>query len=102
MVVYTIMSKAHTIKVEFDGVFPNMCSGKLIVTVDGVRHVFGPHALCSGGSAWIDIDANEVVSKGKWSINPNSWPERFDPSVRKAILKAINDTVPHGCCGGCI
>ena len=39
----------QTIKIEYDGKFPNLCSGHLKVWIDDVLYDFGIYALISGG-----------------------------------------------------
>lgn len=90
------------IEIEYDGDYPNLCSGALVVTVDGRRWEFPSHCMSSGGSVGFDDDWNEHVYRGGWSIT--SWPDDFpsDPALRKAVVSAVNGEVEHGCCGGCV
>jgi hypothetical protein len=85
------------IKVEYDGEYPNLCRGHLVVIVDGVRYDFGTWRLSSGGD--ISNDFTEV-NEGPWSID--DWPDNFPEEFRKAALEEINSSIRHGCCGGCI
>lgn len=39
--------------VSYDGKYPNLCSGTLVLEVDGEKREI-PYALCSGGSAYFD------------------------------------------------
>ena len=82
------------IHIEYDGEYPNLCSGDLTVTVDGQRYMFPDYCV------WFDEDWNERVETVGWSIN--QWPENFPEELKSPVLKAINETIPHGCCGGCI
>lgn len=38
------------IRIEYDGRWPNLCSGHLIIWIDDVKWDFGSHSLSSGGS----------------------------------------------------
>ena len=87
-----------SIKIQYNGEYPNLCSGKLVVTVDGKRWNFS-NCLSSGGSVSFDEDWSEVVEQGEWSVE---WPEAFPDELKTEVLSAINDEIPHGCCGGCV
>lgn len=87
------------INIEYDGAYPNLCSGNLVVTIDDKRYGFG-NCLCSGGSVTFDEDWQEHVTQGPWSIN--EWPGDFPEELKESVLEAINEEIPHGCCGGCV
>jgi hypothetical protein len=87
------------IKIEYDGAWPNLCSGHLIVNIDDMRYDFGNHCLMSGGDVYFDDDWNETIKHGPWAVN---FPENFPEEYKKATIEAINDQIPWGCCGGCI
>lgn len=87
------------IAIEYDGEFPNLCSGTLVVTIDGKRWNFPDFCMVSGGGvSWGGEE--DVVDKGPWSIN--NWPRGFPEDQKTAVLDKINEVVPWGCCGGCI
>ena len=88
------------IKIEYDGAYPNLCSGALIVTIGGKRWEFPPYCLSSGGSVWFDENWLEHVSSGAWSVS--DWPDGFPEELKKAVEDAVNDEIPNGCCGGCV
>lgn len=88
------------IKIEYDGKFPNLCAGTLVVTVAGRRWSFPSYCLSSGGSVWFDGEWSEHVESGTWSIN--DWPDGFPSEHKEAVEDAVNAEIPHGCCGGCI
>lgn len=87
-------------KIEYDGAYPNLCSGKLFVTVDGKRYEFPDYCLVSGGGVWFTEDWDEQVESGPWSVD--KWPEDMPDNIKTAVLGAINDQISHGCCGGCV
>ena len=91
-----------TIAIEYDGRYPNLCSGCLTVTLDGHGWRFPDHCMRSGGSVQFDDDWQELVYTGEWEIT--EWPADFpeDEAVRKAVVAAVNDAVVLGCCGGCV
>ena len=88
------------IGIEYDGAYPNLCSGALVVTIDRKRWEFPPRCLSSGGGVWFDDGWTEHVESGPWSIN--KWPEGFPEDQKKAVQDALNREIPEGCCGGCV
>lgn len=94
------MKMIPKIKIEYSGGYPNLCSGILAVVVDGKRWRFPDYCLSSGGSVWFDDDWNEHVEEGPWSIS--EYPEGFPKELKDAVEEAVNEQVPHGCCGGCV
>ncbi len=88
------------IKIEYDGDYPNLCSGKLFVTVDDKRYEFPDCCLSSGGTVWFDDDWSEHVEEGDWSVS--NWPKGFPDKFKQDVEEAINEQIPHGCCGGCV
>ena len=96
--------------VSYDGEFPNLCSGLLVVKIDGKEVKFGRTACsfekpehynfwCSGGSVGFDSDGNEYSTSGEWEFT-SIEPEFED--VAEELIKVFNENVPYGCCGGCI
>ena len=83
--------------ISYDGEYPNLCSGTLVLEVDGKKHELS-HALCSGGSVRFDENWNANVTYGSWSVD---LPEDLEP-YRQEIEELVNSEVEQGCCGGCI
>jgi hypothetical protein len=88
------------IKIQYNGRFPNLCSGNLTVVVDGVSWEFPKYCLVSGGGVSFDENWDENVWHGNWGVY--EWPENFPQELKETVLTAINEQVPHGCCGGCV
>ena len=84
--------------VMYDGTYPNLCSGTLILACEGKVYTFPSHALSSGGS--VSFNWEEVVTDGEWGVS--KWPEGFAEDLKKDALDCINSYIPHGCCGGCV
>ena len=84
--------------ISYDGSYPNLCSGTLVVEVDGIIKEF-KHCLSSGGSVWFDDDWSEHVEQGAWRFIPE---EDMDGETWKGIEEVVNENVPWGCCGGCV
>lgn len=88
------------IKIEYNGRFPNLCSGDLVVTIDDVRWNFPSYCLSSGGNVWFDDEWSEHVEEGEWTIS--EYPLNFPEELKAAVLDAVNERIPYGCCGGCV
>jgi hypothetical protein len=88
------------ISISYDGKYPNLCSGNLVVYIDDIKWDFDRYCLRSGGSVSFTKDWDEVVSSGFWRIG--EWPEGFPVELKQAVLDAVNEKIPHGCCGGCV
>lgn len=87
--------------IDYNGRYPNLCSGQLIVTIDGVEWRFPEYCLRSGGSCYFTNNyRDEHVKKGDWSVT--DWPEGFPEDQKEAVINEINAVLPKGCCGGCI
>ena len=90
---------AH-IEIMYDGKFPNLCRGNLLVTVNGVRWHFGSYCLASGGDVWFTKDWEERIEYGPWNVE--EWPEDFPEELKREVLERINEEITWGCCGGCV
>ena len=84
--------------VSYDGKFPNLCSGVLVLRIDGEIVEFPKYCMASGGSVWFDEDWGENVCCGAWAVDV---PEQY-ANLKKEIEACVNENVPWGCCGGCI
>jgi len=100
--IYTLKKVNNTIKITiyYDGKYPNLCSGELIVILNDTPWEFGSHSLVSGGSVWFDDDWNDHVTSGEWTID--SWPKDFPEEYKIQTLGAVNSQIGWGCCGGCV
>lgn len=114
--------------ISYDGEYPNLCSGVLTLEIDGVQYKFGHHYQhyhyhedvkawvqededpehpnfekfwTSGGSVSHDKHWNWDVHHAEWEIDVESLPEQFW-DVAGEIDSVINNSIPFGCCGGCI
>ena len=83
--------------ISYSGKYPNLCSGDLILEIDGIQHKLD-RPLTSGGSVSFDIDWSETVESGVWDIE---LPQHLE-IYREQIEDVINDSIKHGCCGGCV
>lgn len=83
--------------VSYSGAYPNLCSGELVLKING-ETVYFENALSSGGAVWFDDDWLEHVESGAWSV---SIPEKY-LEFKNEIEECINANIPWGCCGGCV
>lgn len=83
--------------VSYDGAYPNLCSGNLVLNIDGNDITFPKYCLSSGGSVRFDSNWDE---HGEWSVY--EWPDEVPPELHDECLAVINDNISWGCCGGCI
>ena len=88
------------IKIQYDGKYPCLCMGRLIVWINGKEWDFGKDVLVSGGEVIYD-DEEYITTTGEWSIPDDSWPEGFPEEYKKQVLSVVNEEIPYGCCGGC-
>lgn len=86
--------------VSYDGAYPNLCSGVLVLKLDGELVTFESHSLCSGGSVTFDKYWTEEVTDGPWSISV--FPKNFPIELHEQAVNLVNDNVRWGCCGGCV
>lgn len=84
--------------VSYDGAFPSLCSGTLVLRIDDEEVEFPKCCMYSGGSVWFDDEWNEHVGIGKWSVNV---PEKY-ANLKDEIERCVNEHVEWGCCGGCV
>ena len=87
--------------VSYDGKWPCLCSGTLIIKVDGKTYSF-KNAMISGGCicGGPHTDWDMWSEQGDWKINLDEHPE-LEP-YKEEITRVVNDNVEQGCCGGCI
>lgn len=85
------------IEVEYDGKYPNTCSGRLTIKVDGVIIYSEEYRCHSTGSVWFDKDWSEHVESGKLK-----WEDEkeFDRNIVRAVRKKLKQF--DVCCGGCV
>ena len=88
------------IKIKYDGKYPNLCSGKLVVIINGKEWIFPDYCLMSGGSVTFDKNWSERVTQAPWSVV--DWPENFPEDLKDVVLDEINEKITWGCCGGCV
>ncbi len=88
-------------KIQYNGSYPNLCSGQLEIEHEGVNYVFPKYCMSSGGSVYFTNGyADEHVESGPWTIT--DWPKNFPENLKGMAKSEVNDAIDWGCCGGCI
>jgi hypothetical protein len=82
--------------VSYDGEYPNLCSGELILAIDGVPVVFPDHCMEAGGSMYFDDD-ELVIQDGEWKIT--NFPKDFPENLKSRANELINENIEPACCG---
>ena len=85
--------------ISYDGQYPHLCSGTLVIEVAGKRY-FLKDILRSGGTVR-PLSYDYVAETGDWYIEPEDLPEEIRPYTQD-IERLVNLNVEKGCCGGCI
>ena len=87
--------------VSYNGSYPNLCSGTLILKLNGKEIRFPDYCLSSGGSAYFTNNySEEHVDKGEWNIK--YFPDDFPEELKDTAIRLVNENVHQGCCGGCL
>lgn len=82
--------------ISYDGAFPNLCGGELVLEIDGVRR--NDFELCSGGRVWFGDNWEDHVESGPWTV---CVPKDLE-GLKEEITRVVNENIPWGCCGGCV
>lgn len=83
--------------VSYDGKWPNLCSGELVLRIDGKERRLH-RVLKSGGMCGFTEHWDGYVEQGPWSVN---LPEDL-LGYKEEIERVVNKNVEWGCCGGCL
>ena len=115
MLVNKQKNNAHVEFIDYDGDYPALCLGTLILKINGKLAIFGesnsdkykgeeiyPRFWCSGGQCgFSDNDPEGYVEYGAWIIDCEDIPDKFKEYAEE-IDNVFNENVPYGCCGGCL
>lgn len=98
----------HVGFVSYDGKYPCLCTGTLVLEINGVNYSFGvegqfPRFWLSGGTCKLSAfrDWKGKVTRGEWIIREDKIPKQLRQYASE-IDEVFNNNVTHGCCGGCI
>ena len=103
--------------VSYDGKYPNLCRGQLVVEIDGKLVKFGLPLFSddlqfdykpfwmSGGGVELDPETCDVnVTEGPWikdyCISEKDFPKEIWDAIPQ-LIDIMNENVNCGCCGGC-
>lgn len=86
--------------VSYDGQYPCLCVGNLILRINGIQRNLGA-ILHSGGSCYDMENMDYRAVEGDWYIDEEDLPEDLQP-YKDEIERIANENTIHGCCGGCI
>ena len=95
--------------VSYNGEYPCLCYGTLILKVNGKNMKFGdkskyPQFWSSGGNVSSDSEWNESIIKREWDwhcYEEDKLPTDIVDN-KEYVMELFNNNVPLGCCGGCI
>ena len=96
----------HVRFISYDGKHPCLCTGTLILEINGTKYSFGakgqfPRFWSSGGTCGFTGGCGANVTYGEWIINVDKIPKQFRQYASE-IDEVFNNNVTYGCCGGCI
>jgi hypothetical protein len=93
--------------VSYDGKYPNLCAGTLVISIDGEVLDLG-RCLHPGDECGVDWSGpRDIVKTGGWEFEPPNCFMVLNP-YRKLIVNEITRLlneewpVPMPCCGGCL
>ena len=95
----------HVKFISYDGKYPNLCSGRLVLEIDGeiarfsyeTRKDYEPFWR-SGGSCTRRNNYRRI--RDAWEIEYDNLPDKFKKYANE-IDAVFNQNVEYGCCGGC-
>lgn len=95
--------------VSYNGEFPCLCYGTLILKVNGKKMKFGnkskyPQFWSSGGNISFDSEWNVRIKEGEWlwkCYETDKLPSDIVEN-KEYVMEIFNDNVQWGCCGGCL
>lgn len=89
--------------ISYDGAYPNLCRGTLVLEIDGEQVEIEPYsgALVTGGTCTFDSHWHEIVEEDAWIIDPEQLPD-YLYQYADEIEDVVNENIPWGCCGGCL
>lgn len=111
MVINDSGGSGHVKFISYDGEYPNLCRGKLVLEIDGKQVSFSymhyrgeadyDDFWMSGGKCYFDERWNEHIESAPWQIDKTRLPRKFQKYVYE-IDRVFNENVEYGCCGGCL
>lgn len=92
--------------VSYTGSYPNLCSGTLVLNINGEDMTFGYTGQYSKfwqSGGYVDVDS-ETVECGPWELvyDPELCLPKFLVPYADELIRVFNEHVDCGCCGGCL
>lgn len=100
--------------IDYDGKYPNLCTGVLTLKINGVIHKFNSYNkhlegnpylekfwVTGGNCGFTNGYMDSYVNRGEWEVNVGHLPDFLKPYADE-LIELFNDNVPYGCCGGCL
>lgn len=89
----------HVEFVSYDGRYPSLCMGTLVLKINGKKISFGDNKNDNYPSFWRSGGC-AGYSSGEWMIAINEIPVKYQKYAEE-IDVVFNNNVRYGCCGGC-
>lgn len=92
----------HKVRVEYDGKYPNKCSGLLSIWLNDELVYSKNHCCFSTGVCYIDPEGNPCVETGDliWEPGQETTSAWWYPFVEKIVNDYLDGI--DVCCGGCL
>lgn len=81
--------------VSYDGAYPNLCSGQLVLKINGQVREFSRHCLQSGGTVWFDNDWDAQRTDAGLSTSRKIW-NRSERKSRNVSMRIFLTVVVEG------
>lgn len=96
-----LLSGSHFEFISYDGVYPHLCNGELVLkdTLTGTYYHLH-NILQSGGRCNNYGGGEQECLQGPWFVDEDKLPYALMPYVDE-ITELVNESIEHGCCGGC-
>jgi hypothetical protein len=93
-----VENKRKILSYEYNGEYPSLCKGKLMVYIEDKKFEF--KSLKSSGSVQKTRKGYKII-QGNWYID--QWPDNFPIELKEFLIYKINNDgiIPKPCCGGC-
>lgn len=102
--------------ISYDGAYPNLCSGTLVISVNNKKYRFGIEKnllpifwVSTGGIAHSDDYSDMWAIGGDWALDMDEddlkvYPEEIrNIEIFKKMIELMNENIKETpCCGGCI
>lgn len=88
-------TETHVKFISYMGRYPNLCSGDLVLEIDGEKVRFDGY-----DRFWNPPNIFDISATGEWTINVEDIPAQYRKYAAE-IDQVFNANVEKGHCGGC-